>query len=137
MQYAKHIKFAAYFAAILGLAALILHDPASAESCETRCKHKCPWYEVAGCVNECISDKPPQCVPAPASGLGGFHWPTCNDSFPNCLPPAVQRHVEHHSCEWRCNQESCNTTPAHVIGCVDHCLAHGHPHCYDPRPSDD
>ena len=63
------------------------------ESCESRCKHKCPWYKVAGCVSHCVSGQPwnhPECS-VTLEEAAHFHWPGC--SRPPCYPPEWAPHV--------------------------------------------
>jgi len=107
------------------------------ESCETRCKHKCPFYEVPGCVSECISHKPPRCTPAPE----GFHWPGCHDTWPDCVPPTLEdaRTVAPgltEDCFDRCNacnteeaKKQCGHEPCGVFQCYHNCSAGHHPVC--------
>ena len=106
-----------------GLAPLAAVKPT--ESCESRCKHHCPWYEVSQCVDHCLSGRPPTCT-VPPSDIRGWHWPTCHDSWPDCVPPALMS-PEHKSCEDRC--EHCTKTTGQETACVAHCLLHNKPKC--------
>lgn len=58
-------------------------------SCEHRCKDKCSWLETAQCVANCLSGYGPRCTPVPE--VEGFHWPTCHDNYPDCIPPFAER----------------------------------------------
>ena len=58
--------------------------PVLGKSCESYCK-KCKPDERAQCGANCLSGYGPQCTPVPR--VGGFHWPTCHDSWPDCVPP--------------------------------------------------
>ena len=106
------------------------------ESCANRCDNECPSVTKTGCVAACPFGCPPHCCGCKSDNDGCDHGgcPTCTCSSPPCDAPcgaAPIAAVEHHSCEWYCNQESCNSTPAHVIDCVDHCIdgLHHHPKC--------
>ena len=66
-------------------------NPTVMQSCESRCNHKCKTAEKAQCVANCLSGYGPQCTPVP--GVKGFHWPTCNDKFPDCVPPFANAHT--------------------------------------------
>ena len=54
-------------------------------SCEHHCGSKCKITERAQCVANCLSGYGPRCTPVP--GVAGFHWPTCHDDYPDCIPP--------------------------------------------------
>ncbi|MYA40982.1 MAG: hypothetical protein F4Z31_04435 [Gemmatimonadetes bacterium] len=70
------------------------------QSCESRCNHKCPTAEKAQCVANCLSGYGPRCTPVP--GVGGFHWPTCHDSWPDCVPPFAATPPAHCDCPVCC-----------------------------------
>jgi len=104
------------------------------ESCETRCKHKCPWYEVTQCVDDCVSGHAPECHGAPVAGFTGFHWPGCHDSWPDCIPPDEIR-GEMTSCFTRCQRCDADSCPGHggkscgTWQCYSNCSMGKHPVC--------
>lgn len=87
--------------ALIGMLAMFAGPVQANESCEARCAKNCNVFEVAGCTDDCLAGRGyTGCHVAPEAkapeALGGFHWPTCRDDWPDCVPPLIRSLAE----EW-------------------------------------